>query len=145
MRVSERGLDLIKEFEGLRLKAYRDIVGILTIGYGHTGPDVTEDLEITKEKADQLLLEDVKHSEACVNRHIQGIAIHQNQFDALVSFVFNLGCGNLHRSTLLKCLLDGDDDAAANQFCRWNRAGGRVSAGLTRRRKAEEDLFRSTV
>lgn len=142
MKVSEDGLALIREFEGKRLTAYRDAVGIWTVGFGHTGPDVHEGMMITEAEADAFLREDVKDAERCVNKYVTDIALLQCQFDALVSFVFNLGCGALRRSTLLQCLLDGDDDAAAREFIKWNRAGGQVLAGLTRRREAEAEMFR---
>lgn len=145
MNVSERGLALIREFEGCRLTAYRDAVGIWTIGVGHTGPDVEEGLVITEAEADTFLREDVKHAERCVNRLLGGTPTTQGQFDALVSFTFNLGCDALRRSTLLSVLLAGDDEMASREFVRWNKAGGKVLAGLTRRREAEAELFRSMV
>lgn len=143
MNIGEQGLALIKEFEGRRLAAYRDSVGILTIGYGHTGPDVEEGMIITQAESDSFLLEDVQHAEKCVNRFVSGLQITQGQFDALVSFAFNLGCDALRRSTLLVCLLDGRDEDAAREFARWNRAGGKILPGLTRRREAEAALFRT--
>ena len=143
MNIGEAGIALIKEFEGRRLAVYCDPIGILTVGYGHTGPDLEEGSIITEVEADAYLREDVAHAEKCVNRLTNGIQITQGQFDALVSFVFNLGCDALRRSTLLVNLLDGDDASAAKEFVRWNRAGGKVLAGLTRRREAEAALFRT--
>lgn len=143
MKISERGLALVKEFEGCSLRAYRDIVGIWTVGFGHTGPDVTPNLAINDSEADRLLREDIQHAERCVNRLLSGLQATQGEFDSLCSFVFNLGCDALRRSTLLAKYLDGDVDGAAAEFDRWNRAGGRVVKGLVRRRAAEAELFRS--
>ena len=143
MKTGESGIALVKQFEGCKLIAYRDSVGILTVGFGHTGPDVHPDMTISEEEADALLRDDLRIAENCVNRATNGIGLTQGQFDALVSFVFNLGCSALHRSTLLVKLLDGDDDGACLEFSRWNEAGGKVLAGLTRRREAEAELFKT--
>lgn len=140
MKISEEGLALIKEFEGLRLQAYKDSVGVLTIGYGHTGKNVFEGMLISEGQADILLAKDVEVCEKCVNGLVN-VPMTQGQFDALCSFVFNLGCGRLRNSTLLQCLNDGNDVEAADQFLRWNKAGGYVLPGLTRRREAERKLF----
>lgn len=145
MKTGERGITLIKSFEGCKLASYRDSVGILTIGFGHTGPDVHPEMTVTEEEADAMLRDDLRIAENCVNRATNGTVLTQQQFDALVSFVFNLGCSALHRSTLLAKLLDGDDDGASVEFARWNKAGGKVLAGLTRRREAEAELFRTVA
>jgi lysozyme len=137
---SKRGLALTEQFEGRRLEAYQDSVGVWTIGYGHTGPDVHAGLSITQEQAGALLLQDVGTAVATVNRLVT-VPLTQNQFDALVDFVFNLGSGNFARSTLLRELNAGNTAAAAAQFLVWNRAGGVVLPGLTRRRQAEAELF----
>ncbi len=142
MNVSERGLDLIRQYEGCRLKAYRDIVGVLTIGYGSTGAHVQEGMEITPEEADRLLREDIQHAERCVTRLLAGLAVTQGQYDAMVSFAFNCGCDALRRSSVLRLLVAGDDNGAAEAFGLWCKAGGKVVAGLTRRRAAEAELFR---
>ncbi len=143
MNISERGLTLIKSFEGLRLQAYMPTPDdVPTIGYGSTR-GVVMGMEITKEEAHARLLTDLAEAEACVNRRCAGITITQGQYDALCSFVFNLGCRNFSDSTLLKRLLDGDDDGASKEFLKWNRQGNRVLAGLTRRRFEESELFRS--
>jgi len=139
-KYSSAGLALTKQFEGCELKAYQDQVGVWTIGYGHTGTDVKKGLTITEEQASTLLAADVAWAVTCVNKSVK-VAINQNQFDALVDFVFNLGCANLGQSTLLRLLNSGDSIDAAKEFLRWNRAGGKVVAGLTRRRQAEMDLF----
>ena len=139
MKVSENGLRLIKEFEGLRLKAYQDSVGIWTIGYGHTA-GVKEGDVITEEQATEFLRDDAIFAEQCVSNSIR-VPVTQNEFDALVAFTFNVGCGNFRKSTLLAKLNEGDYEAAAREFHRWNKAGGQVLAGLTRRRAAEAQLF----
>ena len=140
MNYSKTGEELTKRFEGLKLSAYRDSVGVLTIGYGHTGPDVFEGQTITEEEADALLVQDTQDAVAAVNRLVTA-ALTQGQFDALVDFVFNLGAGRLEGSTLLELLNEGDYEGAAAQFERWSHAGGKVLAGLLRRRQAEADLF----
>ena len=139
MNIGEAGLELIKEFEGCKLTAYLDSVAVPTIGYGHT-KDVSIGMRCTKEEADAWLLEDLKDAETCVNGAVT-VPLTQNEFDALVSFVFNFGCTKFRGSTLLRKLLDSDYDGAALEFRRWDRAGGQVLAGLTRRRAAEERLF----
>lgn len=139
-KYSSGGLQLTKQFEGCELKAYQDQVGVWTIGYGHTGTDVKKGLTITEDQASTLLAADVAWAVTCVNKSVK-VAINQNQFDALVDFVFNLGCANLGQSTLLRLLNSGQHSDAAKEFLRWNRAGGKVLAGLTRRRQAEMDLF----
>ncbi len=140
MKISEAGLEVIMDNEGLRLEAYQDIVGVWTIGFGHTGAEVKPGLIITLDAAKALLLSDVETSEKCVNNCVSGV-ITQGQFDALCSFVFNLGCSALRNSTLLRKLNDGDDVGAAEQFMHWNHAGGKVVAGLTQRRMEEKELF----
>jgi lysozyme len=143
MRISEKGLGLIKRYEGLRLEAYRCPASILTIGYGHTGPDVKEGQIITPGEAERLLLADVARFE----RGVEALAspCNENQFSALVSFAFNLGLGTLQKSTLLKKHKAGDYEAAARQFASWNKArvhGQLVPlAGLTARREAEKMLY----
>jgi lysozyme len=141
MKTSPKGIALIKDFEGLRLGAYLCSAGVLTIGYGHTGGVKEGDL-ITEQKAEQLLQDDLKKFENGVLRLVR-VPLTQNQFDALVSFAFNLGVGNLGKSTLLKMLNDRDYKGAAGQFIRWNKAAGKELAGLTRRRLAESALFLS--
>lgn len=142
MVISEKGLALIKQFESLRLATYKDSVGIPTIGWGHTGPEVKMGQKITQEEAVRLLRADVARFEKAVGRVVR-VVLNQNQFDALVSFSFNVGAQALEDSTLLKKLNAGDVQGAADQFPRWNKAGGEVLAGLTRRRAAERSLFLS--
>lgn len=139
MRTSHVGITLIKSFESLRLEAYRCPAGIWTIGYGHTA-GVRRGDRIDERKAEQLLAEDLRQFEDVVNRECPGI--NQNQFDALVSFTFNVGTGNFLKSTLLKCVKANPLNVNIRyEFSRWNKANGTVLSGLIRRRKAEADLY----
>lgn len=142
MKISQKGIKLIQDFEGLALKAYKDPIGVWTWGYGSTGPHVTPDKVGTKEEAEQLLKKDLERFEKGVSDLVK-VPLNQNQFDSLVSFSFNLGLSNLKSSTLLKKLNASDYQGAADEILRWNRAGGKVLNGLTRRRIAERDLFLS--
>lgn len=144
MQYSQSGLKLTEQFESCRLTAYRDIKGVLTIGWGHTGSDVVEGLSISQEQADNLLLHDVQNAVNHVN-HLVTIQINQNEFDALVDFAFNCGCGNFASSTLLKLLNTGNLAAAAKEFEKWDYAGGVQVAGLLRRRIAEESEFNAPL
>lgn len=139
MRISEKGIELIKSFEGLRLEAYLDSVDVPTIGYGHTR-GVKLGQTITQEQADALLEEDIHEFELAIQRLVH-VNLTQNQFDALVSFTFNLGIGSLKQSTLLKKLNAGDITGAANEFNRWVYAGGKKLTGLVKRRSAERLMF----
>ncbi len=139
MRISEKGIELIKSFEGLRLEAYLDSVAVPTIGYGHTR-GVKLGQTITQEQADALLEEDIHEFELAIQRLVH-VNLTQNQFDALVSFTFNLGIGSLKQSTLLKKLNAGDITGAANEFNRWVYAGGKKLTGLVKRRSAERLMF----
>lgn len=139
MHTSQKGLDLIKSFEGLRLSAYKDVVGVVTIGYGTTSGVKMGDT-ITKERAEELLRDDVKRFEDQVLRLVK-VPLTQGQFDALVSFTYNLGAANLGNSTLLRLLNAGDYKGAAAQFDRWTKAGGKELPGLVKRRAAERALF----
>jgi lysozyme len=116
---------------------------VWTIGYGHTGPGVHPGLTITQDQADAFLASDIAGAVACVNRLVTS-KINQNQFDALVDFVFNLGCASLAGSALLKLLNQGNFISAAEQFQRWGHAGGVVVQGLLERRRAEAALFSET-
>lgn len=138
--ISKDGLELIKKHEALRLEAYLDPVGIPTIGYGHTGSDVSLGQVITEDQADALLRKDVKVAENAISGWVT-VALTQAQFDALCSFIFNVGVRAFKGSTLLRLLNEGDYKSAAYQFTRWNKAKGKVLAGLTRRRAEERTLF----
>jgi lysozyme len=130
---------LIQKYEGLSLTAYQDIVGVWTIGYGSTN-SVKPNMVITEAQAVERLHSDVASAVRCVNSRVTR-EISQNQFDALVSFTFNLGCAALVSSTLLKLLNVGDISGAAAEFGRWTHAGVRVLPGLVARREAERKLF----
>lgn len=137
---STKGIALTKRFEGLKLAAYQDQVGRWTIGYGHTSLAVHGGLIITQEQADQLLLSDLAAAITCVNHSVTS-QISQNQFDALVDFVFNLGCTSLLLSTLLRMTNASEFTPAAKEFLRWDHAGGKVVPGLLKRRQAEMTLY----
>ena len=139
MKISKNGLDLIKHFEGCELEAYKCPAGVWTIGYGHIKTAV-EGMTITQHQADEMLIEEMNEYEGYINNSVR-VDLTQNQFDAMVSWVYNLGSGNLNASTLLKVLNSGDYAGVPEQILRWNKAGGRVLEGLTRRRQAEADLF----
>lgn len=138
--------DLVRHFEGLYLKVYRCPAGVLTIGYGHTGPDLAAGLTITEEQADDLLRRDLTRAAGDVDRLVK-VPLEPFERDALTSFVFNLGAGALGNSTLLKRLNAGDREAAAAEFLKWNKATvngqKKVLAGLVKRREAERSLFLS--
>ncbi|UZK69573.1 lysozyme [Sphingomonas sp. S1-29] len=138
MQTSDNGIELIKEFEGCRLKAYYCPAGILTIGYGSTGPHVKRDTVYTEAQAEARLRIDLLRFEKAVSRAIDA---DQDQFDAMVSLAFNVGTGAFLKSTLLRKHNAGDHAGAMREFARWNKAGGRVLAGLTRRRAAEAKLY----
>ena len=146
MKTSDRGVALIKAHEGLRLQAYQDPVGVWTIGYGHTTaagpPKVERGMKITDAGADAILRQDLAKFEGYVSSAVK-VPLNQNEFDALVSFTFNLGPGNLRSSTLLKKLNAGDRAGAADEFLKWTKAGGKTLPGLVKRREAERALFRA--
>lgn len=137
---SANGLSLTEQFEGCQLSAYQDQVGVWTIGYGHTGRDVTPGLTITSDQAHALLARDIGSAVACVN-NVVAVQLTQDEFDALVDFVFNLGAASFEGSTMLRLLNAGEYANAAAQFALWDHAGGAVVAGLLRRREAEASLF----
>lgn len=140
MNTSDVGVALIKQFEGLRLTAYRDAVGILTVGYGHTGPDVYFGQQITPAAADEMLRRDLKVAEQAVLEVVRA-PITQGMFDALVSFAFNLGGQKLRTSGLMRYVNSRQYRAARDAFAAWCMAGGRPLPGLQRRRAAEAELF----
>jgi lysozyme len=136
------GEHVTQAFESCRLTAYRDIKGVLTIGWGHTGTEVVEGLVWTQEQADAQLVQDMAVAVRDVNRLVT-VPVTQNEFDALVDFTFNAGGGAFAGSTLLKLLNTGDYQGAAAQFDLWDHASGQVVAGLLRRRLAEKQEFQS--
>lgn len=151
MNISERGLELIKSHEKCRLTAYMPTAhDVLTIGWGHTGVDVSKDSVWTQQQADDALRRDVAGAERCVTGAVT-VPLTQQEFDALVSLVFNIGCGAFKGtssnppSTLLRKLNLGDYSGAAEQFARWNKQAGIELAGLTKRRADEAGLFEATA
>lgn len=135
---SKSGLALTEQFENCRLSAYQDQVGVWTIGYGHTKGVKAGDV-CTQAQADAWVLEDVQSCVDAVNRAT--VELTQDEFDALVDFAFNLGIGALLKSTLWRKLNAGDYHGAADEFEKWDMAGGKHIAGLLRRRKAEHVVF----
>lgn len=144
MRINQEGLDLIKSFEGLRLKAYQDGGGVWTIGYGHTR-DVMKGDTLSKAQAEALFLKEIQDQEQALSRLLgdNGIMVNENEFSALLSFIYNLGTLALAHSTLFKLLVNKAQPKpeVAKQFLRWNHDNGVVVPGLTRRREAEAALF----
>ena len=137
-----KNISLIKQHEGLRLEAYLPTPNdVWTIGYGHTHT-AKQGMKITEAQAEELLRKDVAWAEEAVNKSVV-VPLTQNQFDALVSFTFNVGAGAMDSSTLLRLLNSGDYNGAANQFLRWNKQKGVALKGLTKRREEERKLFLS--
>lgn len=137
-------VDFIKQYEGLRLSAYYDSVGVLTIGYGHTGRDVHINEVITLEEANNLLTQDITLFWNSISRNCK-VELTEYQQSALTSFAFNLGMTNLLSSTLWKLLNEEDYDGASKQFTRWVYAGGKILPGLVKRRAAEKNMFLGNV
>ena len=152
MKVNRATLELIKRFEGLRLRAYRDAVGVWTIGYGHTSragpPKVHPGMRFTRKQAEETLRADVQKFADGVARALgpDGFKrLNPNQFGALVSLAYNIGLGAFKRSSACKAVRRGDLAAVPALIQRWNKAGGRVLRGLVRRREMEAALFRAPV
>lgn len=142
MKTSQAGIDLIKSFEGCSLVSYPDPgtgAEPWTIGYGHTGGVRKGDV-VTSTEAENILINDLHSAEHCIDEAVR-VPLTSNEHAALVSFVFNCGCTAFRGSTLLKKLNANDYAGAANEFQKWNKSGGNVMAGLTRRREAEANLF----
>ena len=147
MNYSKNGLHLTEQFEGCKLNAYPDPAtngDPWTIGYGHTGAEVHKGMTITQEQAEELLMQDVKKAAATVNAKVT-TDITQEEFDALVDFVFNVGAGNFAGSTLLRKINAGDMEGAALEFGKWDMAAGKHMAGLLKRRHAEAEEFLSGI
>ncbi len=148
MNLSDKGRAFIQSFESCRLTAYRDGGGVWTVGWGHTGPEVRPGFTLTQDQADAIFDDDIARFEAGVNELVT-VPLTQGQFDALVSFAFNVGLDidedtkaeGLGDSTLLRLLNQGDYTGAMNEFQKWDHDNGKKVAGLTMRRKAEHDLF----
>jgi len=142
MKIEKQGLELIKMFEGLRLQAYMPTpIDVPTIGYGHT-KTAKMGMKITEAGAEALLKQDLAWVESVVNKNVT-VPLTQPQYDALCSFVYNLGGTNFKRSTLLKKLNNKAYSEAADELLRWDKQGSKVLSGLTRRREAEKALFLS--
>jgi lysozyme len=136
---SEAGLDLTEGFEGLRLEAYEDVGGVWTIGYGHT-KDVYPGMIITQEEAESFLYEDIQFAVNTANKFIS-YQLTQNQFDAVVDLIYNIGISAFSTSTMLKFINSGQLAKAALEFSKWDHVHGKVIAGLSKRRQAEYELF----
>ncbi len=156
MQMSQNGRKLLQQWEGVRLNAYKDSAGLLTIGVGHlltkselssgkidiNGESVKYGNGLTSDQADALLAQDLKPAETTVNNNVK-VELNQNQFDTLVSFTFNVGGGAFKGSTLLKKLNNGQYGEVSGQLMRWDKAGGKVVPGLEKRRKNEVKLWNS--
>tara|TARA_B110001452_G_C15207901_1_gene419006 strand:+ start:528 stop:971 length:444 start_codon:yes stop_codon:yes gene_type:complete len=140
MKTSEEGISLIKKFEGCKLEAYLDAVDVPTIAYGRTKDVKIGDI-CTQQQAEDWLEEELVEYEGYVNEAVK-VELTQPQFDSLVSWTYNLGPSNLNRSSMLRVLNASDYDNVPEQIMRWNKAGGRVLAGLVRRREAEAEMFK---
>lgn len=139
MKTSQKGIELIKKYEGCKLYAYRDSVGVLTIGFGHT-KNVKAGMAITQQQAEQFLKEDISPIETVLNS--LNINFTQGQFDSLVSWIFNLGVGNFKSSTMYKNIVARkSDDDITSQMVKWHNAGGKPLLGLKKRRCAEANMF----
>ena len=144
MKTSSKGIDLIESFETLRQTAYKAVPTekYYTIGYGHYGPEVTPDMEITEAQAEQLLKEDLVDVERAVSNATAGWNLNQNQFDALASFTFNVGIRAFRNSTLLNLIKrTTPENVIRAEFMKWKYSGGSALSGLERRRRAEADLY----
>lgn len=144
MQITDEGLALIKRFEGFRPRAYRCPAGVWTIGYGHTSsagpPAVSADMAVDETMAETILRRDVEQFAAAVRTSLTR-RLDDRQFSALVSFAYNVGIGNFRSSSVLRAVNAGDFDAVPRRLQLWNKAGGKVLAGLVRRRGAEAELF----
>jgi lysozyme len=146
MRASQNCIDLVKKYEGCFLKAYRDPIGIWTIGIGiikyPDGRKVKEGDVCTLKQAEEYLMHELNTKAIAIQHHFFNVAINQNKFDALLSFTYNLGVGALAKSTLLKKVkFNHNDPAIRGEFMKWVKAGGKVLKGLQSRRAAEADLY----
>lgn len=146
MKPSQNAIKIVKEFEGLFLEAYQDAVNVWTIGWGTiqypSGKRVKKGDTCTQAQAEEYLMHELNTKALEIEHHFYNHPINQNQFDALLSFTYNLGVGALKQSTLLKKVkANPNDPDIRNQFMRWVNAGGKKLNGLIRRRKAEADLY----
>ena len=139
-KITQDGLDFIQDVEGCKLFAYLDTGGVWTIGVGHTGPEVVKGLTCSMEQALQWLKEDSEEAQEAIRQSVEGL-LTQNQFNALVSFVFNVGVNAFKKSTMLKLINNGDFDGAAKEFPKWNKDNGKEILGLSKRRILEQSVF----
>ena len=142
-KITQDGLDFIQDVEGCKLYAYLDTGGVWTIGVGHTGPEVVKGLTCSMEQALQWLKEDSEEAQEAIRQSVEGL-LTQNQFNALVSFVFNVGVSAFSKSTMLKFINKGDFDGAAKEFTKWNKDNGKEVLGLSKRRILEQSVFEKT-
>lgn len=142
MKLDKKGLDLIKSFEGCKLRAYKCVPTekYYTIGYGHYGKDVKKDMVITSKQAEELLIKDLTKFEQYVNSYVK-VDITQSMFNALTSFCYNCGPGALGSSNLLKYINKKEFEKASKEFPKWNKSGGKVLNGLVKRREKERKEF----
>ncbi len=144
MKMTQDGIELIKQFEGFRAKAYRDAVGVWTIGYGHTSlagkPEVTSSLKISRDEASEILRKDVEMFARGVDAEVK-VQLSDAQFFALLSFAYNVGLGNFKSSSVLAAVNRRDFEMVPRRLALWNKAGGQVLPGLVKRRAAEATLF----
>ena len=148
MITSQRGIDLIKHFEGVRNRPYRDCIGLWTVGVGHLigdGKQLPDSYykTFTSGEIDELLKRDLRRFELGVSKMLPNVPLRQCEFDALVSFSFNLGLGCFQRSTLRQALLRGNKEQAMETLMKYCRAGGKIIKGLQTRRLGEKTLFES--
>lgn len=143
LHLSAKGIEFIKDMEGVRYSAYLDTGGVPTIGVGHTGPEVQIGMRIDDNQVNEYLKQDVREAEEDVKKLVK-VPLNQDQFDALVSFIFNLGGDQVSKSTMLRKLNSGDYEGAFQQFNRWVYDDGKLLAGLVKRRNAEIALARGT-
>ena len=140
MKTSAKGIAFLKLREGFRSKVYNDTGGVATIGYGHMVLPGEKFDSLSIQEATALLYKDINIAESCVNNFVK-VQLNQNQFDALISFIYNLGCSAFKGSTLLRLLNAGDYEGAANQFQRWSNDNGKFVSALLKRRMLEKQLF----
>ncbi len=146
MSISERGVDLVMQFESCRVAVYRDPVGLPTAGCGHlvtADDDYQVGQKLTEAEIRELFVEDLIPSVTCVNQALNWQRTAQGKFDAMTDLAYNIGCARFRNSTALKCHQRGDDDCATRGIAAYRKAGGRVLPGLVRRRNADIDLYRS--
>lgn len=146
MRISDNGIKFIKRFEGVRFKPYRDVIGLYTVGCGHLIGDGKQlpdswNKTFTESEVDALLKHDLLRFENGLSRLLPNVSLKQNEYDALISFSFNLGLGTLQRSTIRQALLRNDKKLAAQSILKYCYAGGKIIKGLQTRRLAEHNLF----